>query len=403
MSNQSTSQDIAPVTLWLMAIACGLCAGANYFCQPLIHSIQTHFVVSAAEAQLTITFAQVSYALGLLLLVPLGDLVKKHLFIPILMSLAAVGLFISGFAMNIYMLWVGTVITGLFTVAAQVLIPLSTAIVAPEKTGTVVGFLMSGLLVGILLSTSLAGLLSHLFAWNTVYLVSASILLVIAYLLKARLPILPTLNLKYLSLFSSMGRLIVEEKRLVLRAAIGAITFASMSVLFATQSVLLARPPFELSDFYIGIIGLTGLVGALFAQYAGKLADRGFGKQMTLLGAGLVLGSWFILYFSHSFLLAFIFGFMLLNLGMSMQHTTNLNVIYQLRADAKARINSIYMTLYFIGAAGGSALGTWAWNSHGWWFTCVLGLGLAFISGILACIDIYLYRNESTINKKASS
>ena len=389
------SPTLSSSTLWLMAIACGLCAGANYFCQPLIHSIQSHFSITAAEAQLTITFAQVSYALGLLFLVPLGDLAKKHLFIPGLMTCAAIGLLISGFAQNIYMLWIGTIITGLFTVAAQVLIPLSTVIVAPEKTGTVVGFLMTGLLVGILLSTSLAGLLSHLYAWNAVYIVSAIILLMIAVLLKPRLPILPTLKISYFNMFRSMGKLLIEEKRLVLRSAMGAITFASMSVLLATTSVLLAQPPFSLSDSVIGMIGLTGLFGALFAQYAGKLADRGYSKHLTLTGSAIVLLSWCILYFSQWYLIAFIVGFALVNLGMSTQHTANLNIVYKLRADAKARINSIYVTLYFIGAASGSALGTWAWNTNGWLLTCSIGFCLAATSLILAMIDSIAFSKKA--------
>lgn len=394
---QSQQFILDNTTLWLMAFACGLCAGANYFAQPLIHSIQTHFEVTAAQAQFTITCAQVSYALGLLFLVPFGDLVKKHLFIPTLMALAALGLLISGLAPNIYVLWIGTLITGLFTVAAQVLIPLSTAIVAPEKTGAVVGFLMTGLLVGILFSTSLAGLLSHFIAWNAVYIISAIILMLLALLLKPRLPILPQLNLSYGAMFQSMGRLLVEEKRLILRSAIGAITFASMSILFATISVLLAQPPFELADFYIGIIGLTGLIGAFFAQYAGKLADQGYAKQLTISGSFLVLCSWLVLYFSQWYLMAFIIGFAVLNLGMSMQHTTNLNIVYKLRVDAKARMNSIYMTLYFIGAASGSAIGTWAWNHGGWMLTCIFGIILAILSGILVIIDYFKFERTADL------
>ena len=170
--------------LWLMAIACGLCAGANYYSQPLIHSIQLYFNMPESQVALTVTFAQVSYALGLLFIVPMGDIVNKIKFIPWLMFCAAIGLLMCAFAVNLPMLWVGTIITGLFSVAAQVLIPLATMAVKPEKTGEVVGFLMSGLLVGLLLSTSLAGLLSNLFNWKLIYFVSAVLMLILAYLLK---------------------------------------------------------------------------------------------------------------------------------------------------------------------------------------------------------------------------
>ena len=147
----NTSFDISrdKSLLWLMAIVCGLCAGANYYCQPLISSIQQSFQAPEEQVALTVTFAQVSYALGLLFIVPLGDMLNKAKLIPFLMFGASAGLFICATSTNLSMLWLGTIITGLFSVAAQVLIPLATMAVKPEKTGEVVGFLMSGLLVGI--------------------------------------------------------------------------------------------------------------------------------------------------------------------------------------------------------------------------------------------------------------
>ena len=182
----STPEDISQnkPLLWLMAAACGLCAGVNYYCQPLIHSIQQEFAVTQAQAALTVTFAQVSYALGLLFIVPLGDIVNKAKAIPFLMVLCAVGLFTSAFAVNLPMLWIGTILAGLFSVAAQVLIPLATMTVKPEKLARSL-VLMSGLLVGILLSTSLAGLFSNLFHWKVVYVVSGVLMLLLAFTLKA--------------------------------------------------------------------------------------------------------------------------------------------------------------------------------------------------------------------------
>lgn len=295
--------------LWLMAIACGLCAGANYYCQPLIHSIQADFGVPEAQAALTVTFAQVSYALGLLFIVPLGDVVNKTKFIPLLMFLAGIGLLLCGFAINLPMLWIGTVMTGLFSVAAQVLIPLATMAVKPEKIGEVVGFLMSGLLVGILLSTSLAGLLSNLFHWKVIYLLSAVFMFFTAYLLKGRLPYVMRFQLNYAQIFNSMRHLLFEEKRLILRALVGACAFASMSTLFSTMALLLSSPPFHLKDFMIGIVSLIGVFGALSTSYAGKLADRGYTLVLTWAGCGLLLISWTSFFFAKVSLIFYVIGF----------------------------------------------------------------------------------------------
>ena len=384
--------------LWLMAIACGLCAGANYYCQPLIHSIQADFGVPEAQAALTVTFAQVSYALGLLFIVPLGDVVNKTKFIPLLMFLAGIGLLLCGFAINLPMLWIGTVMTGLFSVAAQVLIPLATMAVKPEKIGEVVGFLMSGLLVGILLSTSLAGLLSNLFHWKVIYLLSAAFMFFTAYLLKGRLPYVMRFQLNYAQIFNSMRHLLFEEKRLILRALVGACAFASMSTLFSTMALLLSSPPFHLKDFMIGIVSLIGVFGALSTSYAGKLADRGYTLVLTWAGCGLLLISWTSFFFAKVSLMFYVIGFGLINWGLALIHTSNQNIIFNLRPDAKSRLNAIYMTLYFEGAASGSAIGIFAWRHGGWVMTCSAGLALTLLAALFALIDrMYFHQKKQLV------
>ncbi|MFW1690635.1 MFS transporter [Acinetobacter ursingii] len=384
--------------LWLMAIACGLCAGANYYCQPLIHSIQADFGVPEAQAALTVTFAQVSYALGLLFIVPLGDVVNKTKFIPLLMFLAGIGLLLCGFAVNLPMLWIGTVMTGLFSVAAQVLIPLATMAVKPEKIGEVVGFLMSGLLVGILLSTSLAGLLSNLFHWKVIYLLSAVFMFFTAYLLKGRLPYVMRFQLNYAQIFNSMRHLLFEEKRLILRSLVGACAFASMSTLFSTMALLLSSPPFHLKDFTIGIVSLIGVFGALSTSYAGKLADRGYTLVLTWAGCGLLLISWTSFFFAKVSLIFYVIGFGLINWGLALIHTSNQNIIFNLRPDAKSRLNAIYMTLYFAGAASGSAIGIFAWRHGGWVMTCSAGLALTLLAALFALIDrMYFHQKKQLV------
>ena len=373
--------------LWLMAIACGLCAGANYYCQPLIHSIQQYYQVPESQVALTVTFAQVSYALGLLFIVPVGDIINKTKLIPLLMFFAAIGLLICAFAVNLPMLWVGTVIVGLFSVAAQVLIPLATMAVRPEKTGEVVGFLMRGLLVGLLLSTSLAGLLSNLFNWRLIYIVSSILMLVLAFLLRKRLPHVPTIKMSYGKIFKSMATLLNEEKRLIYRALIGGFAFGAMSILFSTIAVLLTSKPFELADVMIGLVTLIGVFGALSTTKIGKIADRGHTDLLTWIGIVVLAISWIFLYFGGKSLISYMLGYGVINLGLAIVHTSNQNIIFRLRPNAKSRINSIYMTVYFTGGACGSALGVYAWHHGGWTMTCLVGLSLVIGSAFFACLD----------------
>ncbi|ENW93737.1 MFS transporter [Acinetobacter sp. NIPH 1852] len=384
----SASQDISQnkALLWFMAVACGLCAGANYYSQPLIHSIQQYFAVTEGQAALTVTFAQVSYALGLLFIVPMGDVVNKTKFIPLLMCFCAVGLFISAFSVNLPMLWLGTVLAGLFSVAAQILIPLATMTVQPEKTGEVVGFLMSGLLVGILLSTSLAGLFSNLFHWKMIYAVSGVLMLILAYALKSRLPYVMRMKMNYGQVFASMAQLLKQEKRLLLRALSGGFAFAAVSILFSTIALLLASAH-QLSDLLIGMVGLVGIFGALSTQYIGKYADRGYTQQLTWMGCGLFILSWICFYYGQTYLFSYILGFALIQLALALVHTSNQSIIFRLRPDAKSRINAIYMTTYFIGGACGSALGIFSWNHGGWSMTCLVGLSLVFACMFFSFLD----------------
>lgn len=389
--------------LWLMAVACGLCAGANYYCQPLIHSIQQHFAVTAAQASLTVTFAQVSYALGLLLIVPVGDIVNKTKFIPLLMFFAAVGLFICAFSTSLDMLWIGTIIVGMFSVAAQVLIPLAAIATRPDRTGQVVGFLMSGLLVGLLISTSMAGLLSNLFNWQLIYLLSGICMLILAALLMLKLPLVSTVKLSYLQIFHSMGQLIATERRLVYRSLLGGCAFAAMSILFSTIAVLLTSKPFELSDVMVGVVTLVGVFGALSTTYLGRIADRGHTKLLTWSGIAVLAISWLFLYFGGQYLISYIIGFGLINLGLVLVHTSNQNIIFRLRPDAKGRVNSVYMTSYFIGGACGSALGVYGWHHGGWSMACMIGLMLVAAAAFFAVLDLLHVRRHLLHDQQLSS
>ena len=295
------------------------------------------------------------------------------------------------------MLWVGTVMAGLFSVAAQVLIPLATMTVQPEKTGEVVGFLMSGLLVGILLSTSLAGLFSNLFHWKVIYVVSGVLMLLLAFALKSRLPYVMKMKLNYGQVFISMGKLLKQEKRLVLRALTGGFAFAAVSILYSTIALLLSSA-YQLPDLLIGMVTLVGIFGALSTQYIGKYADQGFTNQLTWIGCALFILSWIFFYFGQTYLFSYILGFALIQLALALVHTSNQSIIFRLRPDAKSRINAIYMTAYFTGGACGSALGIFAWNHGGWTMTCLAGISLVFACIIFSLIDNLLNQKQKRIS-----
>lgn len=391
---QATAAPVLPQsTLLLMATACGLCAGANYFNQPLLHSIAMDLGISEARASLTVTMAQVSYALGLLLLVPLGDMLERRRLVLGLMLLAALGMLASGMAHSFTLLAAGTLMTGLFSVAAQVLVPMAASFAAPGASGRAVGLVMSGLLIGILASRSVAGVLSDLGGWNAVYWVGALATAGVALLLRRALPLAqPAQRIGYGAVMRSLLTLAHEQPRLRSRALIGGMGFATVSVLFSTMALLLAGPGYGFGDAQIGLIGLVGVAGALMANMAGRLADRGLEQRTTLAGGLLMLAGWGALWLGGTSLWWFLAGLLIVDAALQALHISNQNVIYALAPSARSRINAVYMTGYFIGASLGSAVGSTVWLHWGWTGASVAGLALSLCTLAVVAWDRSLAR-----------
>ena len=382
---------VAPLSLpvlLLMAVAAGLSAGSNYFNQPLLHSIAVHLRVSDAAAALTVTLGQVAYACGLLLLVPLGDKLERRGLAVGLMVLASVGLFMSGFATSLGLLIAGTVMTGLFSVAAQTLVPMAATLSDPQRSGRAVGLMMSGLLTGILAARSVAGLLSAVGGWNTVYRVAGVLMVAVASVLWFVLPTSRNpVPQSYARTLRSLGTLLRKHPRLRSRALIGALTFASVSVLFSTMALMLSGPEHGMNDVQIGLVGLVGVAGALMASVTGRLGDRGWVQQVTAVSVLLLALGWFFLWLGGASLGWFLLGMLVVDIALPGVHISNQNVIYKLEPEARSRINAVYMTSYFAGAACGSALGALAWRHGGWGMACALGVGLAALAGTALAYD----------------
>ena len=384
----SANRGLEASVLLLMAIASGLCAGGNYFNQPLLHSIALDFGVSETTAALTVTAAQVSYACGLVLLVPLGDKFERRRLAVTLMLLAGLGQFISGFAASIHFLFAGIMMAGMFSVAAQILVPLAAILSDPSRSGRAVGLVMSGLLLGILAARSVAGILSSLGGWHTVYRLSSITMVVVALLLWRKLPTSRNpVQVSYGEVLRSMGVLMRRHPRLLSRALMSALAFASVSALFSTMALLLSGPLHGLSDASIGLVGLAGVAGALMANVAGRCADRGWTREAGVVCVLLLLAGWGCFWLGEASLAWFIVGMLVIDLGLQGLHITNQHIVFELEPEARSRMNAVYMTTYFIGAASGSALGSLAWLHGGWPTICVLGIVLALLCGALLIRD----------------
>lgn len=367
----------------LMATATGLAVASNYYAQPLLHSIAEQFGLSTASAGTIVIAAQLSYGAGLLLLAPLGDLFEQRRLIVTMVLIATVGLVISACAPSLPWLILGTALTGLFSVVAQVLVPLAAALSAPEQRGRAVGTLMSGLLLGILLARTAAGFMAELGGWRSIYVLAAVLMAITALALYRSLPQHHShAGLKYPALIGSVFRLFIEEPVLRLRSLLGLLAFSLFALFWTPLAFLLSSAPYHYSDAVIGLFGLAGAVGALAANWAGRLADRGKGAMGTTVGLVALLLAWVPLGFAQSSLVALLVGVLVLDLAVQLIHVSNQNAVIALRPEARTRLNAGYITCYFIGGALGSLLGTQLFEVHGWMGIVVAGL----VIGALALV-----------------
>lgn len=367
--------------VWLMAFATGVAVASNYYAQPLLNTIAAEFGVSFARAGLLMTAAQLSYAVGLVLLVPLGDLFERRRLIVVMSLLSAAGLVVSALSQQFVWLLVGTAITGLFSVVAQVLVPFAATLARPAQRGRVVGTVMSGLLLGILLARTLAGTLSSLGDWRTVYWLAAATLVATTAVLYRALPRFhEPAGLGYFALLRSIGTLFAQEPAFRLRTLLGGLSFAMFAMFWTPLAFLLAGPPYCYSDATIGLFGLVGAAGTLAAGVAGRMADRGKAALATTVGLALLAAAWLPLGFSAHSLVALVAGVLLLDLALQMLHVSNQNVVYALRPEARNRLNAGYMTGYFIGGAAGSLVSAPVYATFGWTGVCVAGAAVAVMA-----------------------
>lgn len=383
-SDSVPSSALAQSRVFLLAAAAGLIVASNYYAQPLLQLLGDAFDLGASQVGWVVTVAQLSYAAGLLLIVPLGDRLERRRLIVALFVLAAAGLVISASAGHFAQLLAGTALSGLSAVAAQVIIPHAATLAAPERRGRVVGTIMAGLLLGILLARTASGVLAGIGSWHTVYWVAGAALLLMAVALARALPAYrPGATLSYPRLIASVLVLLRDEPVLRRRSLLGALLFAGFSVFWTPLAFLLSGPAYGYSIATIGLFGLVGAAGALAASRAGRLSDRGQGRQVAVGGLVLLLLSWLVLLLAPVSLAALVVGVLALDVAVQAVHIDNQSTIYRLDEGARSRITAAYMTCYFIGGAAGSALGTLAWTRHGWTGVCVVGIALA-VAALLA-------------------
>ncbi|UVL48204.1 MFS transporter [Pseudomonas moraviensis] len=382
-----TSPGTAPSTLsryqtFLFAITCAMAVANVYFAQPLLESMAASLSVSPGTIGIVVTATQAGYAVGLLFIVPLGDLLNRKKLILTQMLLSAVALCAVGLAQDWGMLLGAMVLVGLMAVVVQVVVAYAATLASPEQRGEAVGTVTSGVVLGILLARFVSGAVADVAGWRGVYFVSAALMVAMALVLFRTMPASakPPAQGSYWKLLGSVFELYLTERTLRVRGTFALLIFAAFSVLWTSMVLPLSAPPLSLSHTQIGLFGLAGVAGALAAARAGRLADQGLGNRTTGVALALLTLSWLPTAFVESSLLAMVVGVVLLDFAVQAVHVTNQSLIFAARPDAQSRLVGAYMCFYSVGSGLGAIAATYTYAHFGWVAVCLLGAGISVVA-----------------------
>lgn len=376
---------LRPSLTLLFSITCGLAVANVYFAQPLLDSMAKSLGVAAGLIGIVVTMTQVGYALGLVLLVPLGDLINRKRLVLTQIVLSAIALAAVGASSTWLVLLGAMVVVGLMAVVVQVLVAYTAVLAMPSQRGRAVGTVTSAIVLGILLARFTSGLIADLAGWRAVYFVSSGLMIALAAVLFKYMPDIPSRPSRgtYTGLIRSLFALLLNDAVLQIRGLLALLIFAAFSVLWTAMVLPLSAPPLSLSHTVIGLFGLAGVAGALAARRAGRWADRGLGQRVSGFALGLLTLSWLPIGFAQTSLFSLVCGVILLDFAVQAVHVTNQSLIFAARPDAQSRMVGAYMFFYSTGSALGAAAATQTYECWGWPAVSLLGASISATAWIL--------------------
>ena len=371
------NQGIPASLLALMAVATGLSVANCYYNQPLLSSMAKDFAVNDFSASMVATLTQIGYVAGLVFVIPLGDLVsrKKLILTNYIVSMCA--LLAIALAPNIYWVWGASLLAGASSVMPQFFIPLVSYHSAPAHKVRNVGIIQSCLLIGILGSRVFSGFLANVWGWRSVYLVACVFMLGCFFMIHKMLPVLSARSQgNYMELMKSLLRLFCKYPYLRIASLRAALAYGSFFALWSCLAFRMKQEPFFASDDIIGALGLCGLAGASTVVFISGYIQKYGARFFSIVGGCVVLAAWLLAFFLNDSYLWMVIAILLIDAGMQCIHLSNQTSVVALDASAINRVNTVYMTIYFLGGSAGTFVSGLSWQHYGW--TGVVGVGVTF-------------------------
>jgi predicted MFS family arabinose efflux permease len=373
----------------LLGLATGITVSALYFNQPLLIEMARSLQVTEARMSHVAVAAQAGYAIGLLFFVPLGDVLERRGLILKMIAGLVLAMLITAVVHTLVPMVLITILTGAMAAVTHVMLPIAPEIATPANAGRAVGSVMTGLLFGILLSRTFSGWIGEWLNWRSVFLIASIISVALAVLLRRALPLLPPrAPMPYGAALRSLWTLLRTQPLLVESATVGGLVFAAFSAFWTTLVFLLGSPHFRLGAGVAGSFGVLGAIGASVAPVAGRLADRHGSRWVISIGLSFLILSWAVVWIFGYHVAGLVVGVLIMDAAAQATQVGNQTRIFSLAHcpgtayGARSRINTVYMTTYFIFGALGSFLGAHAWERWHWSGVCSLALVLLGLAAL---------------------
>ena len=373
--------------LFIMACMAAVSVANIYYCQPHLSLMGNDLGIDEWRASLIAMITQVGYACGLFFIIPSGDKFDRKKIVSYSFSILTIALLCIALSNNFHAVMAASFTVGACSVMPQIFIPIAAQYSRPEKKGANVGLIVSGLLTGILASRVISGLVGEWLGWRSMYVIAAIVMSLCTLIVWRIMPYTENnYTGSYKRLMHSLFALIREYKLLRICALRAAFAFGSFLALWASLTFKMEQAPFYAGSDVVGLLGLCGVAGAMSASVVGRLVSRIGVRNFNLLGAALMLSAWIIAYLWGNTYTAIIITILILDIGMQCIQLSNQTVVFSLNTKASNRINTIFMTNYFIGGSLGTFLSGSAWSMAGWSGVTIVGIGLAFCS---LCITLF--------------
>ena len=374
--------------LIMMAILAGFTVANLYYNQPLLEMICRETGISQVQANLITVITQIGYALGLLFIVPLADMVPVRRITVLTMSVATLSAAALGIANNAWLLWGASLTLGISSIMPQLFIPMATLYSRPENKSRNMGYVASGLLTGIVSARAFSGYIGDWLGWRAMFFIVAGLMLtglIVTLLMMPQVTL--TFRGTYRQLMSTVGRIFVSQPRIRLCSLRPAMSFGSMMCLWSCMAFHLAGPPFNAGSNMVGTLALCGVVGAIAASGAGKLVPRVGVLPMSVFGGCLQLTAWTSAWVFGNTYAGLIAAIILADIGAQCIQIANQSSSLQQLPEATNRVNTIFMTTMFLGGSLGTFCSGLGWSNAGWKGVCIVGICFASATLLLSIYD----------------